>query len=200
MNYQVRLEDLYEILTGEMAPSSSSNGAILYNHKFLMINLVHASRSYKKAPELAIPRYVIDVKHIIAMSGKYIPVYDENKNLLYTYEEFLEYSKKVKGFITLPTGPYIFSGKLDFPGMEKYLEVYNQNEEENAKNNKIVSDSLTRIMDDVNKSLFPLFKAKRTIKYNLVNTGSTARNTNLPGSGADFDYVLKYEYASQKDR
>ena len=200
MNYQVGLNNLFEILMGIMPPKNDNKGSIMYNPKFLLINLEKVEGSFKKVPELSIPVYLMDVKHIIAMTGKYIPVYNQNKRLIYSYEEFLEYSKRVSGFLTIPTGAYVFSDKLDFPGIEKYLDLYDQNETRNSKDNQIVSNAVKGVLDNANSNLFSLFKSKRLVDYKLVNTGSTSRNTNLPGPGSDYDYVLKFSYKDEKEK
>ena len=177
MNIPISLFDLYEILTGKMEPKLCSKGEIIYNPKFLMINLDRLGGFYQKVPQISASVFLMDVKHIIAMSGKYIPVYDQNKNLIYTHEEFLEYSKKVQGFVTHPTGPYVTSEKLDFPGIEKYMAAYDDNEEKNGKENLLALNSLNGVIDKANANIL-LLKSRRITNYRLVNTGSTTRNTN----------------------
>lgn len=199
MNIPISLFDLYEILTGKMEPKLCSKGEIIYNPKFLMVNLDRLGGFYQKVPQISASVFLMDVKHIIAMSGKYIPVYDQNKNLIYTHEEFLEYSKKVQGFVTHPTGPYVTSEKLDFPGIEKYMAAYDDNEEKNGKENLLALNSLNGVIDKANANIL-LLKSRRITNYRLVNTGSTSRNTNKLDSGADFDYVLKFPYVDEKDK
>ena len=200
MNIPISIFNLYEILTGKMEPKPSSRGAIIYNPKFLIINLDKLNNFYARVPQISTSVFLIDVKHIIAMSGKYMPVYYQNKNLLYTQEEYLEYSKRVRGFITHPTGPYVFSEKLDFPGMEKYLEVYDQNEKRNRQEDLLASNSIKEVIERTNAKALPLFKSKRITNYRVVNTGSTSRNTNIPGSGSDFDYIVQFSYKDEADR
>lgn len=146
---------------------------------------------YKKIPELATQRTLISMKNIIAMSGRYAPIYDiDTKELLFTVEEFLELRKRMSGIEEYHTGDYIFSENLYFDELDTYLNLIDDNFKNIEKQRNYIRTEINRVLSEIGICL-----DDETIE--LIDTGSTGRGTNIPEEGAeplfDFDFIIRVE-------
>lgn len=191
------LRDFSKILNGEkieekIEPTyslfySEEDNCFILNSKGVPI--------YRKVPEITIPSFIDRLKVLMAISGRYIPLFDkDSKNLLFTKEEFLEYRKKMSGIKTYGMGDYIFSDNLYFEGLDLYLNQINKNIEQVNEKRKPVIEEITKIIESTGLSVTIGCNSGGDVE--LVEAGSTARYTNIPskeGDKWDFDFTVRID-------
>ena len=176
------LEDFERILLSMSVQSSDDDFMILYGNNTFKVDLSKAS--FKKVPELAEASFLNRMKLLETLSGKYIPICDLNDNVLFTEEEYNKMREKMSGLKQYNTGDFIFSDNLYFPQLDDYLDIIDDNLKTNDFINDAINNNVTSSLANINLIIGKDFE--------LINTGSTARGTNLPND-IDFDYVMKIE-------
>ena len=177
------LEDFERILLSIPVQSNDNNDfIILYSNNVFKVDLSKAS--FKKVPELAEASFLNRMKLLEALSGKYIPICDLNDNVLFTEEEYNKIRQKMSGLKQYNTGNFIFSDNLYFPQLDEYLTFIDDNLKSNNVINNLINNNVMISLSNIG-----LVIGK---DVELINTGSTARGTNLPND-IDFDYVMKID-------
>lgn len=146
---------------------------------------------FHKVPELSKERFLGQMELLEAIHNKYIPIFDKStKELLFSEEQFLELRKKMAGLKEYNSGEYMFSENLYFPGIEKYLELIDQNFSEIERQRNAIYKTISTIISKLGLKL-----SKEDIE--LIDTGSTSRGTNIPTQDAnikwDFDFLMKID-------
>ncbi len=147
---------------------------------------------YPDKPEFAYARYLYSLKTLIAISGQFMPIYDENNHLVFDREEYEMYRRKLSGIKEYGAGDYLFSDNLYFNGLDKYLAKIDENFYNiNFQRNAIVAE-LTRILATENIVLSTEL-GKGDVE--IIDTGSTSRGTNVPNISEttkwDFDFLVR---------
>ena len=191
------LRDFSKILDGEkleekIEPAyalfySEEDNCFILNSKAVPI--------YRKVPEITIPSYIDRLKVLMAISGRYIPLFDkDSKTLLFTQEEFLDYRKKMSGLKSYGLPEYNFSDNLYFKGLDTYLNQIDDNIKKVNEKRKPVIDAFTKIIESLGLSVSIGCNSGGDVE--LVEAGSTARYTNVPSKEDDkwdFDFTVRMD-------
>lgn len=148
---------------------------------------------FKKAPEISSVSFLANVKLLMAIHNRYIPIFSkETKGLLFTEDEFWVLRKKMSGLKKYNCGDFIFADDLSFPGIDELMVEIEQN------NKKV--DSLKTVVEADMRSLFKQIGIDLSFDHHkgivkLLDTGSTSRGTSVPSPtgevGGDFDFLLR---------
>lgn len=141
---------------------------------------------YRKVPALAGVRFLFALKLLQAINNKYIPIFNKQKELLYTEQEFLEYRKKMAGIKEYNNENFPISDNLKFSGIDTYLSLIDSNILEVHKRREVITKEFTRIMSEL--GLTTTIGNNSGGDIELVETGSTIRGTNLPINNGNFDF------------
>ena len=134
------------------------------------------------------------VKFEIARNGYYIPVIDFSGKVIFTEKEYEELREKMQGLSYYNVDDYKISEELVTPEVEEIVSTITE-DAVNSTNTK--RSEITSIVKEV------LDEMGLTIKYKmdgdlspksveLIDTGSTGRNTNVPYDG-DFDFYMRLD-------
>ncbi len=146
---------------------------------------------FHKVPELSSPRFLMQAKLMEVLNNRYIPIIDRaTKELVFTEQEFKELRSKMAGLKTYNAGPFEFSENLYFPGIEEYLDVIDENFAEIEKQRTAIYKTISKIIGELGFTL-----SEDAIE--LIDTGSTARGSNIPTRDTstkwDFDFIMKID-------
>ncbi|MBS9775318.1 hypothetical protein KGV52_01235 [Candidatus Gracilibacteria bacterium] len=129
----------------------------------------------------------------IVKSGIYIPVINEKKEVIFSYEDFLDmqkiifsgistYTKQDFELNTEHTNPNIYSKIIqDLPKQEELDEV--------ADSYTYLEKNIKNVLEKYGVSERKIGE-KAKIGYEIQSTGSTGRNTFLTGKDANFDFDI----------
>lgn len=132
-------------------------------------------------------------RFLVSKGNNYIPIYDKEGNLLYSFNDYENDKAKMAGLSYYEKHEYILSKNLINEDINSVLC--------NLQND-IYSTKFKR--DAILKKLQPIFDeyfldTRETISNSVLNgtieiydTGSTGRNTNIPNDG-DFDFILRID-------
>ena len=142
-----------------------------------------------------------------ALNGFYIPVLDKmSGDIVFSPEEYDEIREKMSGLNYYGTGEYHFAKDSDLTfnsisfnngqvdSIEQIISQLPQNEAEVRKKHSAIDTVIDLALDDIGG-----LKRKNRIDgdltegvVELIDTGSTGRFDNAPGSG-DFDYMMRVD-------
>lgn len=142
---------------------------------------------YNKVQELKYARHIQDLGLLQAINNRYIPIVDNNDNILFTKEDFDNIRKNMAGLSIYGAEEYEFSTNLDLPGLNEIISK-NKSELEYISS---VDNSIINVSENAIEEKLGLSKESEDKKsnYRLINTGSTGRRTNVAGD-MDFDYAV----------
>lgn len=149
---------------------------------------------YRKVPELSVARFLFALKLLQAINNKYIPIFNFNKQLLYTEEEFLDLRKKMSGIREYNAGDFILSDNLNISGLDNYINLIDDNIRQVNEKRIPVIQEFVKIMNSIGLSTTIGNNSGGDVE--LVEAGSTVRGTNLPSTDNttwDFDYTVRID-------
>ena len=150
------------------------------------------------------------IKLEIALAGFYIPVLDSKGVLVFTPDEYNKIREKMSGIERYGATEFKFSDNLGNKTsqsqgdkeIQKIASEIEKSSEESAKKRKLIVDFVSEVMEsDEMQELLGTETPKVTTQKpatfrqgvaEMIDTGSTGRNTNMPGDG-DFDFMLKLD-------
>ncbi len=196
MIYIENLEQFEEILKNENAIINGNihtSSIILVNDSDKYILFDENKVFYRKVPELGASRQLFALKLLMAINNKYIPIFNFNKKLIYTEEEFLSLRKKMGGIKEYNTSDFDISNNLEFPGLEPFLAAIDENKRRIDNNRKPIVEEFIRIMNSIGLTTTIDNNSKGDVE--LVEAGSTMRGTNIPTveSSLDFDFTVRID-------
>lgn len=146
-----------------------------------------------------------EIKYLIARNGFYLPIFDLDKNLLFTPEEYnelrqgLSFSDKYKWRnIENRDWSYVSSNQHDlinqseetfntFIEQQKKQEIIN----EKINNDKLAKEVFDKIKDVLESELWiQCNQSKNLLWAELYDSGSTWRWTEIPSNDIDLDFTL----------
>ena len=134
------------------------------------------------------------IKFALAKEGTYIPVIDFAGRLIYTLEEFNLIRSKMQGLSYYGNNDYQISDNLVTPEIEKIASEINEDSvrETHEKRSK-VCDIIAPVLKSFNlETRYSLGEDLTGGFAELIDTGSTGRDTNIPHDG-DFDFFLRLD-------
>ena len=187
INDFIKINDLEDfermLLSLPIEQKDNESFIILYSNNMIKVDLSKAS--FKKVPELAGASFLNRMKLLEVLSGKYIPISDLSDNILFEEEEYNKMRKKMSGLSQYNSGNFVFSDNLYFPQLDDYLSIIDDNLKNNSEINSAINNNIVTLLSSIG-----MIKGK---DIELINTGSTARGTNIPND-IDFDYVMKIDF------
>ena len=151
----------------------------------------------------------------IALNGFYIPVVDrDSEELIFTPADYDKMREQMSGLSHYRTGDYVFApdSELDLPStnvgkttvpsinaiIEEIPEGISDTDHKHAVINQAIKEAITDI-PDLNLSYKDYLDGDLTENIvEMIDTGSTGRQTNAPGSG-DFDYMARLDRSILND-
>ncbi len=201
--------------TSNVMGTASPNSAplqYLSNEKYLIF--IEENSPQFKIEALKASRFLWAVKLLEAITNKYIPIYSNKDNkLLYTEAEFAEFRHKLAGLKEYTTENMEVSANLDFDGLKEFIQSLSPNAPKITDENidkaieKLVEDNRAKVQEKRKLIESEIIKVMHSIGLSvtlgnnsggdveLVEAGSSARGTNLPGD-YDFDYTVRIDKAN----
>lgn len=132
----------------------------------------------------------------IAKSGIFIPVLDENKNIIFSWEDFKNFKKIFQWVKELSKENIFIDTKNEKPEfLSQTIKNYPKNEEF-EKIKKLTEEIYLNIWEILKEIWIEKRENKEKLGYEIQSTGSTWRNTFLPNSDFDFDLNIKLDNES----
>ena len=151
----------------------------------------------------------------IALNGFYIPVVDrDSEELIFTPDDYDKMRRQMSGLSHYRTGDYQFApdSELELPStrvgettvpststiIEEIPEGISDTDRKHAVINQAIEEAITNI-PELNLSYKDYLDGDLTENIvEMIDTGSTGRQTNAPGSG-DFDYMARLDRSILND-
>ncbi|MFC2448016.1 MAG: hypothetical protein ACFNVL_03680, partial [Candidatus Nanoperiomorbus sp.] len=145
----------------------------------------------------------------IALGGFYTPIVDrDSEELIFTPADYDKMREQMSGLSHYHTGDYVFApdDELELPStrvgettvpststiIEEIPEGISDTDRKHAVINQAIEEAITNI-PELNLSYKDYLDGDLTENIvEMIDTGSTARQTNAPGSG-DFDYIARLD-------
>ena len=131
----------------------------------------------------------------VALNGFYIPVFDMDGNLIFSPNDYNLLREKMSGLSRYDLNEYNFAKKEDLltPEIEEIAESLEFFQDELVKKREAVNEAIKKALNSINLELKTYMDGDLTEGYvEFIDTGSTGRNTNLPGDG-DFDFIMRLD-------
>lgn len=171
--------------------------AIIYVHddssEHILIDFRNLKVSEEKKDQVRV-NILNEIKIIIAKTGRYIPIYEKNTcGELFPKEEYYKIRNTMRGISKYSEEDYQVSERLYLPMLEQYKILFDKNERElQAMRNPIIRE-VQRICQKV--GLTCSFGQNSGGDVELIEAGSTGRNTNIPSLDKnkkwDFDFTVR---------
>ena len=138
-------------------------------------------------------RYLDKLGLEIALNGFYIPIVDNEGNVIYTKEMYDEFRSKMQGLSYYDENEFILDESAKNIGTTCIGDLVYKNEQ----NSKDKRNKILKVFEEaVGKVGYTLSEERRLEltpgKIEFIDTGSTARGTNEPGDG-DFDFMVRMD-------
>ena len=151
----------------------------------------------------------------IALGGFYIPIVDrDSEGLIFTPADYDKMRQQMSGLSHYGTGDYVFApdSELELPStrvgettvpststiIEEIPEGISDTDRKHAVINQAIKQAITNI-PELNLSYKDYLDGDLTENIvEMIDTGSTGRQTNAPGSG-DFDYLARLDRSILND-
>lgn len=146
------------------------------------VKAIIASRNYE------------NIKFCVIKNDFYIPVFDRNGNLILSYEEYYENRKALNGLSYYnKANDYKISNNLITDEILAVKEELTNNNEDADFKKMIIINKLLPIFNKYFKGKEEDISSALTNGIiEIIDTGSTGRNTNVRGDG-DFDFVVRLD-------
>ena len=131
----------------------------------------------------------------VALNGFYIPIVDKNGNLIFTPSDYDRLRDKMSGIEYYCSGPYKMASYDDLlaPGVEDVIVGISENRISVKLKHNAIKAAVRKGMSEVNVIMKDKLDGNVMTGFaDLIDTGSTARGTDLPGK-ADFDYICRVD-------
>ena len=134
------------------------------------------------------------MKHIIVNNGFYIPILDNNGNLLFSPKEYDMMKKKISGLKHYTDEEFLFSSTLDVDGrITEIKETINKKVLDADLKKKKINQILSAGFKNVGIEFKDYFDSDISLgNVQLIDTGSTGRGTQT-GSSTDFDFIMRID-------
>ena len=137
------------------------------------------------------------------MNGTYIPVVDaETEKILFSYEDYEKIREKMQGLSYFETGDFKVSESAKITQAKEIIdELFPTGDVNESVSEKEATSKRSAIQYQVTKALYEKMGIGLESRVTgdmtegfveFIDTGSTGRGTNVPGSG-DFDFMMKVD-------
>ena len=131
----------------------------------------------------------------VALNGFYIPVINKQGELVFTPEDYDKLRSKMSGLEYYGAGDFQIASKEDLmvPGVQTFADGIQANREVISRKHNAIKEAVRKGMETVGVTMKDKLDGNvMTGCADLIDTGSTARGTDLPGK-ADFDYICRVD-------
>ena len=134
------------------------------------------------------------IKYEIAKHGYYIPIIDFSGELIYTKDEFKKLREKMQGLSYFKENNYKLSDKLITPEVEEIANTINEDTKKDILEKRLkINAVLNEVLQEMGLDLKTQISNDLTEgSVELIDTGSTGRETNVPYDG-DFDLYMRID-------
>ena len=143
--------------------------------------------------------YIVSRSHFdrigleIAMNGFYIPVVNEQGQLIFTPEDYDLLRSKMSGLAYYDEYEYNFSENLETEDTIRIANEIEQNNIETIRKRELINQIIQESLTDMGLTVKEEIDGDLTEGFvELIDTGSTGRGTNKPGDG-DFDFIMRLD-------
>ncbi len=141
------------------------------------------------------PQQLEDICIEIAQNGYYVPIYSIDGDLLFTENAYNNYRKAYQGIDYFDGEPLDVretnQTQVQYGDVKKIKDAKVVEAPELEKTKTSIASSVKKVLDEKGISFRSRFDTG-SLGAELVDIGSTGRNTNIPGN-PDFDFVLKLD-------
>ncbi len=129
----------------------------------------------------------------IAMNGFYIPVVDMKGKVIFTPKQYDEIREKMQGLSYYGESDYTFSENLVTGDTQKIASQIERSSSETKKKRDKICKIVEETVSELGLKLKTSIDGDLTDGFvELIDTGSTGRETNKPGDG-DFDFMMRLD-------
>lgn len=131
----------------------------------------------------------------VVLNGFYIPIVNRKGELIFTPEDYDKLRAKMSGIEYYGSGPYQIASYEDLmsPGVLEHANGVSENRVSIRLKHNAIKASIKKGMSTVGVTMKDKLDGNVMAGYaDLIDTGSTARGTDLPGK-ADFDYICRVD-------
>lgn len=129
----------------------------------------------------------------IAMNGFYIPVVNMQDEIVFTPNDYDKLREKMSGLSYYNENNYIFSENLVTEETDYFALQIEENSKKVQVKRKKINEAIKSSLEELGLNLKTHIDGNLTEGFaELIDTGSTGRNTNMPGDG-DFDFVMRLD-------
>lgn len=136
----------------------------------------------------------------IAKNGFYIPVVDKTTGeCIFSPDDYDKLRRTLSGLERYDAPEFLFASDTDLytPGIESLTNTVLAQDTENSRQYSAIQSHFT----DLLQRNFPDFRGLKNVAdgdltpnfIELIDTGSTGRGTSIPGSKADFDFIMRID-------
>lgn len=134
------------------------------------------------------------LKFEIARNGYYIPVVDFAGKFLFTPEEYKELRNKMSGLSYYEIDSYNFSNNLYSNDVYEIVKQLEENKRNIDNIKSLIYTNMNKVLSSLNMKMETEITGNLTKNVvEVLNTGSTARYTNIPESAYDFDFIVRID-------
>ena len=129
----------------------------------------------------------------IAMNGFYIPVINLEGKIIFSKEDYENLRKKMSGCTYYNIKEYEFSENLNNFNVDEILNSIRDNRDKLNEDKVKIFENVKEVINTFGLSLKGYADGDLTEGVvELIDTGSTGRETNIPGDG-DFDFIMRLD-------
>lgn len=140
------------------------------------------------------------IKFEIARNGYYIPVIDFSGKLIFTEKEYEDLRQKMSGLSYYREPAYNISDNIVLPDIENILWELDASEVDTKVKRDKINNIINNVLNEFNLTMKEEMDGDLTPgSIELIDTGSTGRNTNVPYMG-DFDLFLRVDQSLISDK
>lgn len=135
----------------------------------------------------------------IVKNGFYIPIASLDGKILFTPKDYDMLKEKMQGLTYYNEQNFEFSENLETPQIDELTTQIDQGIAETQRKRNLINTVVQKAISDLDLELkIGNHQDLTNGVVELVDTGSTGRNTNLPGDG-DFDFIMKLDKSIVND-
>lgn len=140
-------------------------------------------------------RSMLDIKMDLVANGYYVPITDVDGKMLFTPEEFDELRALYAGSEAAPQEAYQEDRSTVDARQAASLEDLQARIEEERGRIEATREAIERRVEEALRSVGIALRTsgELAIGAEIMNTGSTARRTSIPGEVVDFDLVIRLD-------
>jgi len=133
-------------------------------------------------------------RFIVSKNSYYIPIYDTDGKLIYSFEDYSEDRKNLQGLSYYDESKYEISNNLMFDGIEDAMMDCESNKADIDNKRQAIYNQLSGVFSKYFKYVKTnISSSVEKGVCEMIDTGSTGRNTNVKND-VDFDFIIRLDH------